>query len=270
MALMDLGLARRTVMVTGAAGRIGPVICATFAREGASIGVVDIDVERARTTASRLTEAGSPAIAVGADVSSAPDVDAALSAVTDALGPVDVLVNAHGISPNRPLLEAEDEEWDRTFAVNTRGTMLTCRAVGRQMVQRGCRGAIVNVSSGAATSARLGAAGYSGSKAAINMLTQALAIELGPHGIRVNAVSPGLVTDAALTANDPSLTPYMRMMLEMTPLCRTGAPADIAEVVAFVASERNTWMTGSVVEVSGGSHVGRPHVPLPRPPEARR
>jgi len=263
---MDLKLSDKVVMVTGAAGRIGPVMCATFAREGALVGLVDIAVERARATAEALLREGSRAIAVGADVSSATEVDAALAEVTRALGPVDVLINAHGIAPNRLLLEADVTEWDRIFAVNTRGTMLTCRAVGRQMVERGLHGAIVNVSSGAATSARLGAAGYSGSKAAINMLTQALAIELGPHGIRVNAVSPGLVTDAAQTADDPSLTAYVRMMLDMTPLRRTGAPEDIAEVVAFLASELNAWMTGSIVEVSGGSHTGRPHVPLPRLP----
>jgi len=263
---MDLGLSGKVVMVTGAAGRIGPVICATFAREGACVGVVDVAADRARATADGLVGGGHRAVAFGADVSSATDVDAAVSEITRVLGPVDVLVNAHGISPNRPLIDADEAEWDRTFAVNTRGTMLTCRAVGRQMIQRGCRGAIVNVSSGAATSARLGAAGYSGSKAAINMLTQALAIELGPHGIRVNAVAPGLVTDEALTANDPGLTAYMRMMLDMTPLGRTGAPADIAEVIAFVASPRNAWMSGSIVDVSGGSHTGRPHVPLPRPP----
>src|SRR5215831_10944255 len=265
---MDLGLGGKVVMVTGGAGRIGPVICATFAREGACVGVVDVAAERALATATTLRETGAKVIGVGADVSRAAEVEVALRKVTEALGPVDVLVNAHGISPNRPLLDADEEEWDRTFAVNTRGTMLTCRAVGRQMVARAARGAIVNVSSGAATSARLGAAGYSGSKAAINMLTQALAIELGPHGIRVNAVAPGLVTDAALTAGDAGLTPYVRMMLEMTPLGRTGAPPDIAEVVAFLASERNAWMTGSIVEVSGGSHTGRPHVPLPRAPGA--
>jgi len=263
---MDLGFAGKVVLVTGAAGRIGPVICATFAREGACLGVVDVAADRAVETAEKLCSAGHRAVAVAADVSSASDVSNALDEVTRTLGPVDVLVNAHGISPNRPLIDADESEWDRTFAVNTRGTMLTCRAVGRQMIERGYRGAIVNVSSGAATSARLGAAGYSGSKAAINMLTQALSIELGPHGIRVNAVAPGLVTDVALTADDPNLTPYMRMMLDMTPLRRTGAPEDIAEVVAFVASERNAWMTGSIVEVSGGSHTGRPHVPLPRPP----
>src|SRR5215471_1497029 len=165
---MDLGLSGKVVMVTGAAGRIGPVICATFAREGALVGVVDIAADRARATADSLVHAGTRAVAVTADVSNAKEVDAALAGVTDALGPVDVLINAHGIAPNRALIEAEQEEWDRVFAVNTRGTMLTCRAVGRQMVERGCRGAIVNVSSGVATSARRGAAGYSGSKAAIN------------------------------------------------------------------------------------------------------
>jgi len=264
---MDLGLQDRVVMVTGGAGRIGPVICATFAREGAAVAVLDVLADRAAATAAGLQSSGARAIGLGADVARAADVAAALDQVTRHLGPVDVLVNAHGISPNRRLLDADEDEWDRTFAVNARGTMLTCRAVGRQMVERGSRGAIVNVSSGAATSARLGAAGYCGSKAAINMLTQALAIELGPHGIRVNAVSPGLVTDAALRSDDPSLTPYMKLMLDMTPLGRTGAPSDIAEVVVFVASERNAWMTGSIVEVSGGSHTGRPHVPLPRPPE---
>jgi NAD(P)-dependent dehydrogenase (short-subunit alcohol dehydrogenase family) len=265
---MDLGLRDKVVMVTGGAGRIGPVICATFAREGALVAVLDIAADRALATAARLQEMGTEALGVGADVSRAEDVDSALRDVTAALGPVDVLVNAHGISPNRLLLAADEEEWDRTFAVNTRGTMLTCRAVGNQMVERGSRGAIVNVSSGAATSARLGAAGYCGSKAAINMLTEALAIELGPYGIRVNAVSPGLVTDVGLRTGDTSLTPYMQMMLDMTPLGRTGEPADIAEVVAFVASERNAWMSGSIVDVSGGSHTGRPHVPLPRPPAA--
>jgi len=264
---MDLGLRGKVVMVTGGAGRIGPVICQAFAREGALVGVLDVAADRAEATAANLRRTGALAIGLSVDVSHAAEVDTALQTLTSALGPVDVLVNAHGIAPNRPLLQADEAEWDRIFAVNTRGTMLTCRAVGNQMIDRGSRGAIVNVSSGAATSARLGAAGYSGSKAAINMLTEALAIELGPHGIRVNAVAPGLVTDNPLRASDPNLTPYIRMMLDMTPLGRTGAPADIAEVILFLASERNAWMTGSVVDVSGGSHTGRPHVPLPRPPE---
>jgi NAD(P)-dependent dehydrogenase (short-subunit alcohol dehydrogenase family) len=260
---VDLDLRDKVVLVTGGAGRIGPIICAAFAREGAAVGVLDVDSDRAGATARRLCETGARAIGLGADVSSEAEVNAAVRELSAALGPVDVLVNAHGIAPNRPLLEADPDEWDRTFAVNTRGTMLTCRAVGRQMVERGYRGAIVNVSSGAATSARLGAAGYSGSKAAINMLTAALAIELGPRGIRVNAVAPGLVTDTPRTASDAGNSPYLAMMLQMTPLGRTGGPSDIADVVVFLASDRNPWMTGSIVDVSGGSHTGRPHAPLP-------
>jgi len=219
---VDLGFRGKVALVTGGAGRIGPVICATLAREGAAVGVLDIIAERTVATVEQLKKQGYRAIGICGDVSSPEAVQDALTYVTNELGPVDVLVNAHGISPNRPVLDAREEEWDRTFAVNTRGTMLTCRAVARQMVQRASGGSIVNISSGAATSARLGAAGYSGSKAAINMLTQALAIELGPYGIRVNAVAPGLVTDVALTSADQNLTPYMQMMLEMTPLGRTG------------------------------------------------
>jgi NAD(P)-dependent dehydrogenase (short-subunit alcohol dehydrogenase family) len=262
---MSLLAGKRTV-VSGAGSGIGRETAKICAREGARVGVLDIDGKRAQATASRLRGTGCNSIAVHADVSNPAEVAAALHEVTTALGPLDVLVNAHGTAPNRPVLDADEEEWDRMFAVNTRGTMLTCRAVARQMVERAARGSIVNVSSGAATSARMGAAGYSGSKAAINMLTQTLAIELGPHGIRVNAVAPGLVTDTPMRASDPSLTPYMRTMLDMTPLGRTGAPADIAEVVVFVASERNAWMSGSIIDVSGGSHTGRPHAPLPRPP----
>src|SRR4029453_51305 len=147
---MDLGLQAKVAMVTGGGGRIGPLICATFAREGAAVGVVDIDAERAAATAGQLVQAGARALGVAADVSNASQVTAALDQITRQLGPVDVLVNAHGISPNRLLLDADEDEWDRTFAVNTRGTMLTCRAVGQQMVARGTGGAIVNVSSGAA------------------------------------------------------------------------------------------------------------------------
>jgi 3-oxoacyl-[acyl-carrier protein] reductase len=122
---MDLGLHGKVVLVTGGAGRIGPTICATFAREGAAVGVVDVAVDRADATAGGLRAAGAQAIGIGADVSRKDDVARAVERVTAAFGPVDVLVNAHGVAPNRLLLEADVEEWDHTFAVNTRGTMLT-------------------------------------------------------------------------------------------------------------------------------------------------
>ncbi len=260
---MDLGLRDRVVLVTGAAGRIGPVICATFAREGAAVGVVDVDGQRASATALRLRETGGRAVGLAADVSSETDVDAALRDLTAELGPVDVLVNAHGIAPNRSAARGRPgrmgpnlcrqharDDADLPGGRTTDGRA-RLRGLDRERVVR--RGSV-----GTARRRR-----YSGSKAAINMLTAALAIELGPYGIRVNAVAPGLVTDAPLRATDNAQSPYIAMMLQMTPLGRTGGPSDIAEVVVFLASERNAWMTGSIVDVSGGSHTGRPHAPLP-------
>src|ERR1051326_3155328 len=109
---MDLGLDGKVVLVTGGAGRIGPVICAAFAREGARVGVLDIDGARAQATAAGLRDAGGQSVAVQADVSTSAAVVAAVQQVTAALGPVDVLVNAHGVAPNRAVLEADEEEWD--------------------------------------------------------------------------------------------------------------------------------------------------------------
>jgi NAD(P)-dependent dehydrogenase (short-subunit alcohol dehydrogenase family) len=260
---VDLGLTNSVALITGGAGRLGRAICSALAREGARIGVVD----RATTVsevARQLERDGYRASGVQTDVSDPAQVERMLQQVTDSLGPVDVLVNAHGIYPNVPLLEMDPAEWDGVFATNTRGTMLTCQAVGKQMVARGAAGCIINISSGAADSARAGGAAYSGSKAAVNLLTHVLAIELGPHGIRVNAVAPGLVLDQVYRPGDVHEYAYVVQSLEGTPMRRTGAPEDIAEAVVFLAGRNNSWMTGAILPVTGGSHCGRTHVPLSR------
>ncbi|MGH2378106.1 MAG: SDR family NAD(P)-dependent oxidoreductase [Candidatus Limnocylindria bacterium] len=257
-------LAGRVAMVTGGAGRLGRAIAGELAREGAAVGIVDARLEPADAVAAELRADGARAASVSADVSRVDDVEVAVGTLERELGPIDVLVNAHGIFPNRPVLEMDDDEWDRVFAVNTKGTMLCCRAVARRLIERGAPGAIVNISSGAATSARAGGAHYTGSKAAVNMLTHVLAIELGPHRIRVNAVSPGLVLDQILREGEPHASEYVELMLRGTPLRRTGAPEDIAPAVAFLASDRSLWTTGAILEITGGSHCGRPHVPLSR------
>jgi NAD(P)-dependent dehydrogenase (short-subunit alcohol dehydrogenase family) len=257
-------LSGRIAMLTGA-GRLGTAIAAELARAGARVGIVDMNPDAAGRVAEVARSEGAPkAMHVRADVSSSADVESAVQTLERELGPIDVLVNAHGIFPNRPLLEMEEDEWDRVFAVNTRGTMLTCRAVARRLVDRGAPGAIVNISSGAATSARAGGSHYTGSKAAVNMLTHVLAIELGPHRIRVNAIAPGLILDEVLSEGESHNSKYAEMMLAMTPLRRTGAPEDIAPAVVFLASDRSPWTTGSILEITGGSHAGRTHVPLSR------
>jgi 3-oxoacyl-[acyl-carrier protein] reductase len=250
----------RVVMLTGAAGRLGRPCALAFAREGARLLVTDLTPGPLEETARLVRETGAAVAAVPADVTRAEDIARVVEEGTRRLGPVDVLVNFAGYVPQSSLLDVAVEEWDRTFAVNVRGTMLCCQAVARQMVERKAAGSLVNISSGASTSARAGAAHYCGSKAAVNMLTEVLAIELGPHGIRVNAVAPGLVMDTVLRKGDPAPHPYVGDMLAATPLGRTGSPDDIASAVLFLASERAAWMTGEVVYVTGGTHCGRPHM----------
>ncbi len=257
-------LTGRVAMVTGGAGRLGRAIAAELARSGAAVGIMDTRADACAAVADALTRDGAHAATSAADVTKAGEVERAVDAFDREIGPVDILVNAHGIFPNTPVLEMGDDEWDHVFDVNTKGTMICCRAVARRLVQRGAPGSIVNISSGAATSARAGGAHYTGSKAAVNLLTQVLAIELGPHRIRVNAVSPGLIIDEVLAEGVDHDSEYVRLMLRGTPLRRTGSPADIAPAVVFLASERSPWTTGAILEITGGSHCGRPHVPLSR------
>jgi NAD(P)-dependent dehydrogenase (short-subunit alcohol dehydrogenase family) len=257
---MEFG--NEVVMLTGAGGRLGRPCAVAFAAEGARLLLTDVAVPALEETARLAQAGGATVMAMPADVTRRADVEAALAEGRRRLGPVDVLVNFAGYVPVSPVLEVSEEEWDRVFAVNVKGTMLCCQAVGRQMVERVAAGRIVNISSGASTSARAGAAHYCGSKAAINMLTEVLATELGPHGIRVNAVAPGLVMDTVIRKGSPVPHPYVRDMLAATPLGRTGAPEDIAQAVLFLASPRSGWITGEVLFATGGAHCGRTHMAL--------
>ena len=253
-------LAGRTALVTGGAGRLGSAIVATLVREGAAVAICDTDPKRLERARAALNAGGPPTFAIAGDTSRSGDVARIVERTEATLGPIDILVTCAAVYPNAPLVEMDVTAWDRVYAVNVRGVMLVSQAVGRQWIARGTRGTIVHLSSGAARSARRGAAAYCGSKAALEMLTEVLALELGPHGIRVNAVAPGLVMDDVVDAATPDLPAYHQAMLRGTPLGRTGAPSDIAEAVVFLASDRSAWTTGAVLDVTGGSHCGRSHL----------
>jgi NAD(P)-dependent dehydrogenase (short-subunit alcohol dehydrogenase family) len=251
-------LKERTALVTGA-GRLGQATAAAVIREGGHVILTDRDKAALVQAAASLKEKTGAVIAtVVCDLSLEADVDN----MFEEIGAFDTLVNAHGIFPNRPLLEMTVEEWDRVFAINVRGSMLTCRGAARCWTTGDVKGAIVNISSGASRSARPGSSHYAGSKAAVNMLTEVLATELGPYGIRVNAVLPGLILDDVVTEESADRHPYINMMLKSTPLGRTGHADDVAEAVVFLASNRAPWITGAMLEVTGGSHCGRSHMPF--------
>jgi NAD(P)-dependent dehydrogenase (short-subunit alcohol dehydrogenase family) len=258
----NMQLENRAALVTGGGGRLGSTIAAVLRREGAKVAISDVSQERLEHAKLRLAPEPSMVASIRADVSDPNEVAALIEVAEDAIGPLDTLVTAHGIVSNRPILDLASADWDRCFAVNVRGVMLCCQAMARKWISRGTKGAIVNISSTAARSARPGSGHYASSKAAVNLLSEVLAIELGPHGIRCNAVLPGLVLDEVLSEANPPDHPYHSLMLKMTPLGRSGTALDIAEAVAFLASDRSAWTTGAMLEISGGSHCGRTNAPM--------
>lgn len=258
----------RGVLVTGATGRIGRAIVVEFLALGDHVVASDVDAGSLDEFAKGIAGSDGQVTAIAADVTSEADVERLAAQAIEATGRIDVLVNCAGIFPNAPVVDMDTAEWDRVYAVNVRGPFMLSRAIARHMLEQGIHGSIVNISSGAGSSARTGGSHYCGSKAALEMLTKVMAIELGPNQIRVNGVAPGLIVDEVLTAPAPEGTsPYVKTLLDGIPLGRTGRPEDIASAVVFLCSEGAAWVNGSILGVNGGSQAGRTHLPLstPRP-----
>ena len=240
-------------VVTGAAHGLGREIAVTLGARGYAVAVTDIDDANARNVARSIEDAGARSHAFHLDVSSASEVATVFPAIAAALGVPTVLVNNAGIYPDDTLLDMPESQWDRVMDVNLKGTFLCAQAFVRARVAAGGGGAVVNLASTAAFSARIGAGHYSASKAGVVMLTKSLAQEFGPHGIRVNAVAPGLieVEGERVTAD------YKRNFMPNIPIGRTGRPADIAELVAYLVSDAAEFITGACVPVDGGFLTGR-------------
>ncbi len=255
-------LAGRAAFVTGGAGRIGRAVAAALLREGARVAIGDVRPDLLAPAAAHLANIGPAVVALHGDLSDAATIVRLADEAEAAVGRIDLLVTCAAVYPNVAVIDMDVEGWDRVFAVNVRAVMLVAQTFARRWIARDVPGAIVNLSSGAARSARRGAAAYCGSKAALEMVGDVLAIELGPHGIRVNTVAPGLVTDEPVDASATNVHPYYAAMLAATPLGRTGAPSEIAEAVVFLLSDRSPWTTGARLDITGGSHCGRTHVPF--------
>lgn len=247
----------KTVLVTGAGHGIGRQIALDFAAEGARVGVNDISEQRAKAVAAEIVAAGGESLALVADVRSANQVEQILARLADRFAAPDILVNNAGIYPNSRIVDMSEDEWDQVWDINVKGMFLVSRATLRRMIPTKAGGKIINMSSGAALRARIGASHYCSSKAAISMFTQVLALEAAEHDIQVNAVAPGLIE-----VPDWDLTPkYIDALVGMTPRGRIGRPADVSAMARYLASDEADFITGAVMLVDGGSAAGQ-NLPL--------
>jgi NAD(P)-dependent dehydrogenase (short-subunit alcohol dehydrogenase family) len=241
----------RVGLITGAAGGIGRTIARRLAREGMTIAVLDRDGAAAEATAAEIG-----GLAVTTDVASPDEVGRAIDAVLGRFHQIDVLVNNAGIAWMGPALEMPLEALQSMLRVNVEGVFIASRAVLPHMIARRS-GSIVNLASWAGKTGNAYFAGYSASKFAVIGLTQALAREMAPHGIRINAICPGIVVDTAMRSaievqQRQYGLPETEERAKSIPIGRVSVPEDVARIAAFLASDEAAYMTGEAINLSGG------------------
>jgi 3-oxoacyl-[acyl-carrier protein] reductase len=244
----------RVALITGAAAGFGEAIARRFVAEGAKVLVADLDGSRAQDVATSL---GASARAVRCDVSSRADVDAAVAACVDAFGGVDILVNNAGTTHrNQSMLEVDEATFDRVFAVNVKSIFHTTQAVVPLMKARRS-GCIVNIGSTAGIRPRPGLTWYNASKGAVNLLSKSMAAELGPDGIRVNAVCPVMSPTALIEQflGVPDTPEARAKVVAGIPLGRMSTPEDVAEATLYLASDAARLITGVELPVDGGRTI---------------
>lgn len=245
----------KVAIVTGAGSGIGASVAERLAGEGARVAVADVNEAAAQQVAAQIREAGGKAIAIQVDVSSPPQVTTLVSQTHKQWGRIHILVNNAGVSGKHPFLDMDVAEWDRVLSVNLKGAFLCSQAVARIMVQEGGGGKIINITSVNAKVVVPGLCHYCASKGGLHMLTKALAVELAPHKINVNAVGPGIV-ETSLTAPSLKDPDTFQSLLQNVPWGRVGQPEDVAEAVLFLASRRADYITGTSLWVDGGWLTG--------------
>lgn len=245
----QIGFEDDVVCVTGGAGGIGTEISRTVAALGADVAVADVDIDGARENARELeTTYDVSAIAVETDVSSYDDAESMVETVTNELGPIDVLVNNAGIAHTERFADTDPADWETWIGVALYGTLNCTHAVLPSMLARE-RGRIVNFASGSYWGNDPGLSVYGAAKAANVSFTKTLSKEVGPSGIRVNCVSPGTVRTPA---TEEWVRKYEETIAESYALERIGEPEEVANIVALLASDATSWVTGEVVHVDGG------------------
>jgi NAD(P)-dependent dehydrogenase (short-subunit alcohol dehydrogenase family) len=256
-----LGLQGRVCVVTGAGGGIGRAVALGMAEAGASVVLLDRNIDNCRATAEALRPTDAHTLALECDIADADSVASAERAAR-VLGPCDILVNNAGVLQAGPLATVRAEDWNLLLSVNLTGYLLCAQAFGKAMIERG-RGAIVHTASIAGSKAQGFSGAYSVSKAGVLMLSRQLAVEWGPHGVRSNVMSPGLVRTPMSETFYQDQTVAQRRAAAI-PLGRIGTPEDMAQVVLFLASDRAGFVNGQEIIVDGGfEHMLMSLVPRP-------
>ena len=245
---------QRVAIVTGAARGIGAATAQRLAQDGFAVAVVDLDESATAATVQAIEAAGGRAVAVGADVGDADQVQAAVERVVAELGPPVVLVNNAGVTRDNLLFKMTDADWDLVMHVHLRGSFLMTRAVQQHMVQAGW-GRVVNLSSTSALGNR-GQANYATAKAGLQGFTKTLAIELGRFGVTANAIAPGFIQTEMTRATAERIgrdwDEYVAERAAAIPVARAGVPEDIAHTVSFFVSEGAGFISGQVIYAAGG------------------
>ncbi|MFI0812172.1 SDR family NAD(P)-dependent oxidoreductase [Streptomyces echinatus] len=249
MALTAYDLTGRTAFVTGAAGGIGRASAVLLAEAGATVHCADRDADGLDGTAALIKDCGGTARVHVLDVTDRPRLAEAVRSCER----LDVLAAIAGIMHSSPVLETRDEDLDRVLNINFKGVLYACQEAARLMLARGTRGSIVTMASGAVDTGGAGLLCYGAAKAAVVQLTKTLATEVGPRGIRVNAIAPGWIRTPMTDRHDREAQAHTEaVMTRMTPLGRVGEPDDVAHAVLHLASDASGFTTGQILRPNGG------------------
>jgi len=252
-----VNLKDRVALVTGARRGIGQGIALALAQAGAKVVVTDIDRADCQKVVDQIKKSGQDGLALKVDVTSKEDVEQAIQKAVEKFSKIDILVNNAGIAQFKPFLELTEEEWDRTLDINLKGMFLCSQAAVREMAKNKY-GRIVNIASIASGQVGVGflnIAHYCASKGGVTALTEALALELAPLGINVNAIGPGVI-DTPMTKDMLSDEKTKEGIMARIPKKRLGQPKDVASAAVFLASEENDYVTGVTLFVDGGWLAG--------------